>query len=207
MDNIVGAPHSVLSQHQVNILYDILRRFDSIAYKSGLNYSIACGTALGAVLRGGLIPWDDDADLFARSDDFMTKLPIIVRNSGCQLIIKRYTRWSDGRGWYKIYHPTVDYPNVDLYLLEYNSDENVWRPSDPAILRRNRLYLNCDQMVISDRVNFGPLSLPIFSHPRRFLYRYYGPKWQYATTKEQADSAERTVIPNRILDFRPALPT
>jgi lipopolysaccharide cholinephosphotransferase len=76
----VGAPPTLLNQTQVDILYEILRRFDSIAYKSGLNYSIACGTALGAVLRGGLIPWDEDGDLFARSDEFLTRLPSIVIN-------------------------------------------------------------------------------------------------------------------------------
>lgn len=199
MDNSVGAPPTVLTQHQVNILYDILRRFDSIAYKSGLNYVVACGTALGAVLRGGLIPWDDDADLSARSDEFITKLPIIVRNSENQLIIKRYTRWSDGRGWYKIYHPTTDYPNVDMYLFEYNHCENVWRPSDPEINSRNDLYLDVDQILATERIAFGPLRLPIFQHPERFLDRYYGPQWRVIST----NNSQKELLQ----DFRPVLPT
>jgi hypothetical protein len=199
MDNIISATHSVLSQHQVNILYDILRRFESIAYKSGLNYSIACGTALGAVLRGGLIPWDDDADLFARSDDFITKLSEIVRNAEGQLVIKRYTRWSDGRGWYKIYHPTIDYPNVDLYLLEYNADENVWRPSDPEIKGRTKLYLDPDAIVATERISFGPLRLPIFGKPQRFFDRYYGPQWRIISS----NTPKKEVVQ----DFRPSLPT
>jgi hypothetical protein len=178
MDNTVGVPHTVLTQAQVDLLYDILARFDTAAHKSGLNYSIACGTALGAVLRGGLIPWDDDADLFVLSDHFYKQLPALVRNSEGQLIIKRYTRWSDGRGWYKVYHPAADYPSVDIYLLEHDALSNVWRPSDPEIKGRSKLYLDTDQIFIHNRVSFGSLSLPIFSHPIRFLDRYYGAQWR-----------------------------
>lgn len=207
MDNRVGVPNTVLSQPQVDILYDILRRFDAVAFESGLRYSIACGTALGAVLRGGLIPWDNDADLFALHDDFTTKLPTIVRNAAGRLIIEKYTRWSDGRGWYKISHPRAPFPNIDLYLLEHSTKENVWRPSDPEIRRRSRMYLTNDQIGFQERIGFGPLCLPIFSNPPAFFDRYYGPKWRYATTKEQADSDERTVLPHRVLDFRPVLPT
>lgn len=203
MDNTIGVPSTVLTQAQVNILYEILRRFDIIAYKSDLNYSIACGTALGAVLRGGLIPWDDDADLFARSDLFYEKLPALMKNSENALIIRRYTRWSDGRGWYKIYHPAVDYPNIDLYLLEFH--DNIWRPSDREISGRTKMYLNTDQIYISDRILFGPLSLPIFSYPTRFLDRYYGIKWRYANTERQANTNQKFES-DRILDFRPVLP-
>jgi hypothetical protein len=176
MDNSVGAAHTVLTQAQVDLLYDILARFDTAAHKSGLNYSIACGTALGAVLRGGLIPWDDDADLFVLSDHFYKQLSTLVRNSEGHVIIKPYNKWSDGRGWYKIYHPAADYPNVDIYLLSYG--DGVWRPSDPEIRRRSNLYLDTDQIFIHNRVAFGPLSLPIFSHPIRFLDRYYGAQWR-----------------------------
>jgi hypothetical protein len=198
MDNSIGAPPQVLSQHQVNILYEILRRFDNIAHRSGLNYSIACGTALGAVLRGGLIPWDEDADLLARSDEFSEKLPTIVRNSTGQLIIKRYTHWSDGRGWYKIYMPTIDFPNVDMYLFEYKPLENVWRPSDNEIVGRKKMYLDPDQIISRERVNFGPLRLPIFQHPERFFDRYYGPQWCSISSK----TPKKEVIK----DFRPCLP-
>ena len=178
MDNAVGAPHETLTQAQVDLLYDILARFDTAAHKSSLTYSIACGTALGAVLRRGLIPWDDDADLFVLSDHFYKQLPELVRNSEGQLIIKRYTRWSDGRGWYKVYHPAAEHPNVDIYLLGHDSRTNVWRPSDPEIKRRSRLYLDNDQIFINERMRFGPLNLPIFSYPIRFLDRYYGSQWR-----------------------------
>lgn len=208
MDNRIGISNSELHPHQVDLLYDILRRFDAVAYESGLQYSIACGTALGAVLRGGLIPWDSDADLFARADEFYAKLPKIVRNADNRLVIKKYTRWSDGRGWYKIYHTCAEYPNVDLYLMEYNPRMNVWRPSDTQVATRRRLFLDCDQIIVRDHIQFGPLRLPIFAHPERFFDRYYGPKWRYATTQAEADSQIRAfTLSSGFLDFRPCLPS
>jgi lipopolysaccharide cholinephosphotransferase len=204
MDNTIGVPHQVLTQDQVDILYEILQRFDAVAYKSGLNYSIACGTVLGAVLRGGLIPWDEDADLFVHADEFIAHLPELVRNAESSLIIKKYTRWSDGRGWYKIYHPRAPYPNVDLYLLEFSPAENVWRPSDAAIKWRRGIALDSDQVVWRDRIQFGPLHLSIFSDPIRFLDRCYGSKWRQVAKKADVESQYITGVST---DFRPSLPT
>ena len=208
MDNRIGVSNTQLNQSQVDILYDLLKRFEIIAQKSGLRYSIACGTALGAVLRGGLIPWDNDADIFALHDDFTTKLPIIVRNAAGHFTIEKYTRWSDGRGWYKIYHPRAPYPNIDLYLLEPYAKENVWRPSDAEIRRRAQMYLTNDQIAFHERIGFGPLSLPIFSNPVAFFDRYYGPKWRFANSAAQADGKERILTTrDAFLDFRPSLPS
>jgi hypothetical protein len=209
MDNSVGVPSSTLRQTEVNQLYDILQRFDAAAYEAGLKYSIACGTALGAVLRGGLIPWDTDADLIALHDQFYERLHALRAACRGQLVIQSYKKWSDGRGWYKIYaEGAPQEPNVDLYLLEYKPKENVWRPSDTQIVIRQNLYFDCDQINFTDRATFGPLRLPIFKAPYRFFDRYYGPKWRYADTKELADSPVRSLTrASATLDFRPTLPS
>ena len=50
-------------------LYDMLCDIDDICKMYNIKYSLACGTALGAVRHKGFIPWDDDLDImFIRSE-------------------------------------------------------------------------------------------------------------------------------------------
>lgn len=44
-------------------LLTLLKDFDKICSENNINYSIAYGTAIGAVRHKGFIPWDDDADV------------------------------------------------------------------------------------------------------------------------------------------------
>lgn len=205
MDNILGNPHTRLSQTEIDRLYSILERFDTLAFKVGLPYTMACGTALGAVLRGGIIPWDNDADLFARTDDFYTALPELQKQAAGFLRIERYTKWSDGRGWYKIYSLSNPEPNVDLYLLSYDASTHVWRPSDPQIAKRSNLFLDALQNAPATRVPFGPLRLPLFPSAPRFFDRYYGTGWQHKSSELEVLSGKWS--PSTLKDFRPALPT
>ena len=54
---------TVLSQLYVDILYFMLETIDDVFTKANVSYSTSGGTTLGAIRHGGLIPWDDDADL------------------------------------------------------------------------------------------------------------------------------------------------
>ena len=188
----VGALPTFLTQEQVDLLYEILRRFDAAV--GSTPYSIACGTALGAVRRGGMIPWDLDADIFIRPADFEA---IVGKLAGV-------LRIKEADGAYKLLHPTADFPSVDVYILEYDPRANVWSPRTP---KRPNFYLDADQVFFRDRVSFGPLRLPLFAHPERFLDRYYGPGWRSAATKEESEGKIPAVGFTVAKDFRPALPT
>ena len=52
------------------ISLDMLYKFDEVCRKHGLHYSLAYGTLLGAIRHQGIIPWDDDVDVFMLREDY-----------------------------------------------------------------------------------------------------------------------------------------
>ena len=48
----------------------IVRTFDKIARKHKVTYWLVSGTLIGALRRGGIIPWDGDADVAMLEEDY-----------------------------------------------------------------------------------------------------------------------------------------
>lgn len=53
-----------------DILYDMICAIDDACKAEGVPYFLAGGSMLGAVRHNGFIPWDDDADLFVKYEDY-----------------------------------------------------------------------------------------------------------------------------------------
>lgn len=53
------------------ILFRLMKDFDDICTRHGVEYVLIGGSALGAVRHGGFIPWDDDVDILVDREEFI----------------------------------------------------------------------------------------------------------------------------------------
>ena len=87
-----------------SLLLDILKAFKIYAQKNGIFFSLAYGTAIGAVRHKGFIPWDDDIDVFVSHKD-QDKLVELAKEDP----------FIDDEKRYKILVP-CDYPNSEPFI-------------------------------------------------------------------------------------------
>lgn len=52
-----------------DFLYYALREIDKVCRGNNIHYYLACGSVLGAVRNGGIIPWDPDADVYVPAQE------------------------------------------------------------------------------------------------------------------------------------------
>ncbi len=58
-----------MTDHQT-LMLEMLKDFDAVCRKHGIEYQLFAGTALGAVRHGGFIPWDDDVDVILLRSEY-----------------------------------------------------------------------------------------------------------------------------------------
>lgn len=125
---------------------EVLDEIDKVCQKYGIKWFADCGTLLGAVRHGGVIPWDDDFDICMFREDYEVFLQIakaelpedyLVRNMYTEDDYYEYTtRIVNGKhfcvedDFLRKYHDFPFIVGIDIFVLDHiyqdESKEN-WR--------------------------------------------------------------------------------
>ncbi|MBO7662728.1 MAG: LicD family protein [Clostridia bacterium] len=106
----------------------LLRVFDRLCEKHGLEYWISYGTALGAVRHGGFIPWDDDCDVCMDRENY-TRAREILPKACAELGMKAGELSGHLGGWLGIgYEHEKTGLWIDVFPMEYSRTD----PDSPA---------------------------------------------------------------------------
>ena len=92
--------------------FEILKDVHVFCVNNNINYSLAYGTLIGAVRHHGIIPWDDDIDVFMPREDYelLQHLPDDIFGQGFRLA-----------SWKKTKNYTYDFlklESLDTTILE-----------------------------------------------------------------------------------------
>ena len=78
---------SILSRlHSVEL--EILKVIDAFCKKNNIQYSLYCGTMLGAVRHKGFIPWDDDIDLCMERNDYNKFIKLWIESNNENFVLQ-----------------------------------------------------------------------------------------------------------------------
>ncbi len=172
-------------QEDVNRIYALLSNLHKLFKKLGVSYWIDFGTLLGAVRHGGLIPWDDDADMSVMSaSEAALYSPAFLK----ELEILNYTIIDFFPGSYKVFSTrgklishcgfNYSFPAVDIFV--YAKRGNVvehtgehWRRKTPNCSYFTTHLFPLKLYTFKDFTLFGPQS------PHAFLDSCYGRNWPF----------------------------
>lgn len=166
----------LMKDHILDDFYDLVKYSDYLLTRHNIPYTAAYGSLLGTVRHGGIMPWDDDADLFihvpnAGYDEAILALKDEIERDGyelrrsynaeyfhlCKAGASNHFPYVD---WYQYYQTYSDDQLYPIKRLPFE-DFEVCAPHD---------HLACIDVVFNKSGKNDPLNNIVHSYP---LPRYY----------------------------------
>lgn len=188
--------------------YKMLEITDHILDENEIPYWIGFGTLLGAIRHGGMIPWDDDADIciWQKDVDKLLDLKSVFREFGLCM------RPDVSNGLIRIFCQEAQRqaPSVDIFILneeEVNQEKKVTICGTYKKILPTHFWLP-EEVETFKKIQFGPIMLSVQgTGVLRYLFDGYGNKClTMGAGYNHSTLQHRSAVPNtRIVDFCPPL--
>lgn len=173
--------------HLKKVMTEISDDIVSVCEKHNLNYSMAYGTALGAVRHKGFIPWDDDMDFYMPREDYDKFVRIANEELKENYYVRSVSKGDDmAVATCHIRRKNTRYVNygdmvmlskepeemrgiyVDIFPLENSSNITIIRKIDGIINLGIQFIMSC--VVVCDSVKyFQSLGITLTEEEKRIL--------------------------------------
>ena len=182
--------NETMDADEVDGLYRLLLIVTTKLDQHGVRWFMTCGTLLGAVRHGGLIPWDDDADIgvFEEDREALERACAELRE-GLGVESEPFGKHAELNFCFR----GSTFPFIDAFMIrrrkgggfEYSRKRN--RDAWP---REN--FVEDDELLPLRRLPFGQVRLLAPADPEAFLTRAYGDRWRtsYVTGYNHKDGEE-----------------
>ena len=154
---------------------NLLKTFHAFCIDTGVEYSIAYGTLLGAVRQHGFIPWDDDVDIIMNRQNYDKLLGKI--NGNQDLVIERITQntlWTDRITFKESSYDGPGRPNIDVFIIDHSPNSIVLSKFKLYII-----YMLQGMIKYSLSLKKGNLLMKLFSIITFLLGRPFSHKTKY----------------------------
>ena len=150
----------ILNQDEVNELYKMLAHLVKTLDKYCIPYLVDCGSLLGTIRHGGLIPWDDDIDICIEEKDVPQVLWLKSIIEG-----EYQLRYASGKKYLKL---KKDNLWIDIFIHKqgvYPQKHRQWR------------NFVIEEAFPSVKSKFGDIEVSVPKNYKKLLDDWF-PKWE-----------------------------
>jgi hypothetical protein len=196
-----------LTDTEQSRLYELVNKIHTLFQQNDITHFAICGTLIGTMRHGGIIPWDDDADIgVLEAEDYKIRQVMpLARELGVEILD------DDGLGFRGVdasrYIPEsgeIPMPYVDIFTFRQVPDvagqtlESLVESAPPVPMRFEyakeyarkqwpREYFTDQELFPLREAKYGYIQIPVPNKAEEALERMY-PKWK---TKGVIDGGHR----------------